>query len=111
MPVEMERALKKEAKKKGLTGDHANAYVYGTMRKAGWTPKREQHVHGGSMHEIVYTGEPVDIREVDMSKFGNDWEPRQFKDNVVGMEPFSHEQDAVKYGHVTNPGEIVVERD
>lgn len=42
MPVVLERALKREAAKKGLTGKHADAYVYGTMRKTGWTPKREQ---------------------------------------------------------------------
>jgi hypothetical protein len=42
MPKAMEKALKKEAKKKGLTGDRANAYVYGTMRKTGWTPNREK---------------------------------------------------------------------
>ena len=37
----MERALKKEAKKKGLKGEHLNAFIYGTMRKTGWKPKRE----------------------------------------------------------------------
>jgi len=37
MPKAMEDALKREAKKKGLTGKRADAYVYGTMRKAGWT--------------------------------------------------------------------------
>lgn len=30
--------LKKQAKKKGLKGKRADAYVYGTMRKTGWTP-------------------------------------------------------------------------
>ncbi len=42
MPKKMERELKAEARKKGLTGKRADAYVYGTMRKAGWTPKREK---------------------------------------------------------------------
>ncbi len=42
MPKKMETALKKEAKKKGLKGERAGAYVYGTMRKAGWKPKREK---------------------------------------------------------------------
>jgi hypothetical protein len=42
MPKKMEKELKKEAKKKGLKGDRADAYVYGTMRKAGWKPKRER---------------------------------------------------------------------
>lgn len=39
MPKEMEKALKKEAKKKGLKGKRADAYVYGAMRKTGWKPK------------------------------------------------------------------------
>lgn len=39
MPKAMEKALKKEAKKKGLTGPRAAAYVYGTLRKTGWKPK------------------------------------------------------------------------
>lgn len=42
MPKKMEKELKAEAKKKGLKGDRASAYVYGTMRKAGWKPKREK---------------------------------------------------------------------
>ena len=42
MPKAMEKALKKEAKKKGLHGERANAYVYGTMRKTGWVPNREK---------------------------------------------------------------------
>lgn len=45
MPKEMERKLKTEARKKGLTGKRADAYVYGTMRKTGWEPKREKKVH------------------------------------------------------------------
>jgi hypothetical protein len=39
MPKKMEKELKKEAAKKGLTGARADAYVYGTMRKTGWKPK------------------------------------------------------------------------
>ena len=40
MPVEMERALKKEARKKGLSKKRTGAYVYGTMRKQGWQPRQ-----------------------------------------------------------------------
>ncbi|MHC1627737.1 MAG: hypothetical protein ACXQTI_02765 [Candidatus Nezhaarchaeales archaeon] len=36
----MEKRLEAEANKKGLTGKRKNAYVYGTMRKAGWEPKK-----------------------------------------------------------------------
>lgn len=39
MPLALERKLKAEARRKGLTGRHAAAYVYGTMRKTGWTPE------------------------------------------------------------------------
>lgn len=42
MPKKMEAALKRQAKKKGLPEKRADAYVYGTMRKAGWKPKRER---------------------------------------------------------------------
>ncbi len=39
MPKKLERALKRSAARKGLKGDRADAYVYGTMRKGGWKPK------------------------------------------------------------------------
>jgi hypothetical protein len=42
MPKAMEEKLKKEAKKKGLKGERADAYVYGTLRKTGWKPQRER---------------------------------------------------------------------
>lgn len=38
----MERKLMMEADKKGLTGKHKNAYVYGTMRKTGWKPSTQK---------------------------------------------------------------------
>ncbi len=31
-----------EARKKGMKGKKADAYVYGTMRKTGWRPAREE---------------------------------------------------------------------
>lgn len=43
MPAAMERALKREATKKGLTGKHRDAYIYGTMRKTGWVPSTQKH--------------------------------------------------------------------
>jgi hypothetical protein len=42
MPKAMEEALKKVAAERGLTGEHKDAYVYGTMRKSGWVPKKEK---------------------------------------------------------------------
>jgi len=40
MPKVLEEKLKRQAKKKGLSKKKAGAYVYGTMRKAGWKPKK-----------------------------------------------------------------------
>jgi len=42
MPEKLERKLKAEAAKKGMSREHANAYVYGTLRKTGWKPNREK---------------------------------------------------------------------
>lgn len=42
MPKELERKLKREAEKKGLTGERKDAFIYGTMRKMGWKPEREK---------------------------------------------------------------------
>jgi hypothetical protein len=42
MPKALEEKLKREAKKKGLKGERADAYVYGTLRKTGWKPQRER---------------------------------------------------------------------
>lgn len=41
MPKKMEEALKREAKKKGLSKERTGAYVYGTMRKEGKLPKKK----------------------------------------------------------------------
>ena len=43
MPEKLERALKKEAAKRGYSGKRRDAYVYGTMRKSGWKPKKEKN--------------------------------------------------------------------
>jgi hypothetical protein len=41
MPKKLEEKLRREAKKKGLTGERADAYVYGTMQKTtDWKPHR-----------------------------------------------------------------------
>lgn len=43
MPNELERKLKKQAAKhKSWSKERKNTYVYGTMRDAGWKPKREK---------------------------------------------------------------------
>lgn len=40
MPKKLERKLKREAKKKGFGRKRTGAYVYGTLRKLGWKPRR-----------------------------------------------------------------------
>ena len=42
MPKKLERKLKAEARKKGFTGERADRYVYGTLRKTGWTPSTQR---------------------------------------------------------------------
>jgi hypothetical protein len=42
MPKALERKLKAQARKKGFKGKRANAYVYGTLRKTGWTPSTQK---------------------------------------------------------------------
>lgn len=42
MPTKLEKSLKKEATKKGLTGERKDAYVYGTLRKTGWVPSTQK---------------------------------------------------------------------
>jgi hypothetical protein len=43
MPEKIEKELRLEAEKK-FPGDkkRQNAYIYGTLRKTGWKPKKEQ---------------------------------------------------------------------
>ena len=42
MPKKLEKKLIRQAKKLDLTGERKKAYVYGTLRKTGWKPKRER---------------------------------------------------------------------
>jgi hypothetical protein len=39
---EVEEKLRAQARKKGLSGERADAYIYGGKRKTGWKPKREK---------------------------------------------------------------------
>ncbi len=41
MSKELEDKLSKTARKKGLTGKRKAAYIFGTMRKMGWTPDHD----------------------------------------------------------------------
>jgi len=44
MPKKLEKKLKKQARKKfgSTTSKRAKKYIYGTLRKTGWRPKREK---------------------------------------------------------------------
>jgi len=42
VPEAMERALKKEVAHKRWSKGRKNAYIYGTMRKTGWTPSTQK---------------------------------------------------------------------
>lgn len=43
MPVKMEKELKAQAKKKfPKNKERQDAYVYGTLRKTGWKPKKQR---------------------------------------------------------------------
>lgn len=46
MPIKAERALRKSAAKKGLTGDRKESYIYGGLRNLGWRPARETGKRG-----------------------------------------------------------------
>jgi hypothetical protein len=42
MPKKVEEKLRREARKKGLKGKRAKAYVYGTMEEDGLMPRRKK---------------------------------------------------------------------
>lgn len=52
MPKQLEERLMREAKKKGYKpgSKEFNAYVYGTMRRMGWKPKRERKKEKLAIH-------------------------------------------------------------
>ena len=41
MPEKMEKSLKDQARKKGMSKERTGAYVYGALRKTGWKPKHK----------------------------------------------------------------------
>lgn len=42
MPKALERKLRAQARKKGYGKKRADAYIYGTLRKTGWTPSNQR---------------------------------------------------------------------
>lgn len=51
MPKKLEQKLKKEAKKKGMKGKRADAYVYGTMNKLGMMKGNKMTAKGMMMEQ------------------------------------------------------------
>ena len=49
MPAFLEKQLRAEAAKKGLTGEHADRYVYGAMNKMGAMHGNKETAHGRAM--------------------------------------------------------------
>lgn len=56
MPKTLERKLKKTAQKRGYKKDIENAYVYGTLRKLGWSPR---HSGDGGNYEVDHSPQKV----------------------------------------------------
>jgi len=42
MPAELEQELKRRAKEKRMSKKRMGTYVYGIMRKTGWTPSTQK---------------------------------------------------------------------
>ena len=42
MPKKLERKLRRQGLARGLSGKRLSAYIYGTLRKTGWVPKKER---------------------------------------------------------------------
>ena len=42
MPRKLEQKLFREARRKGFGKARTNRYVFGTLRKTGWKPKRKK---------------------------------------------------------------------
>jgi len=53
MPKALEKQLRKQARKKGLTGVKRDAYIYGTLRRTGWKPSREKNLQNGNSQKKV----------------------------------------------------------
>ena len=58
MPKKMEEALRREAAKRGYTGERADRYVYGTMRKTGWKPSTQKKKAKGKQTAAFGGGGP-----------------------------------------------------
>ena len=73
MPKELERKLEKEVANKPWSKERKNAYIYGTLRKTGWKPKKHnpefeltvekknigEDLSEGDTRKIEMTGEVV----------------------------------------------------
>jgi len=85
----MERRLKAEAHKKGLSGDKADAYVYGTMRKSGWKPEKEKRMKDEDMSVDDYYDKKYGRKvkgKTKKTEKKKDWKSRAM-DAFTGMIP------------------------
>lgn len=55
MPKALEKKLKAQAKKKGFGKKRTGAYVYGTLRKTGWSPSKPKR-HNWDNMSVNYRG-------------------------------------------------------
>jgi hypothetical protein len=92
MPKAMHDKLKALAERKGLKGEHKDAFVYGTMRKTGWKPKRE--IDKKSKKE-THTA---------MSRLDRLIELKAKLNNVVELDSYEDEQRRFPYGTVAAGG-------
>ena len=53
MPKVLETKLKRKARKTGLVGKRAAAYIYGTLRTTGWKPKKKKRSMLGPAAKIL----------------------------------------------------------
>lgn len=90
MPKEMEKKLRAEARKKGLSEERADAYVYGTLRKTGWTPSKEKKMpmtvgeaydkkHGKKPKSPAKPGDKKEPKMHNMPRKKDDKAPKKYK--------------------------------
>lgn len=56
MPKKIEEKLRRQAKKLGLNEKRTASYIWGTMRRMGWKPKREKGACSPTTWGVVEIG-------------------------------------------------------
>lgn len=67
MPKELEQKLQRTAEKRGYSKERKGAFVYGTMRKAGWKPGMKKYAKSGKKSKKTMMA-AVDRRLAGMKK-------------------------------------------